>query len=98
MPVLAASALRPFMVRAASSSASVVRMPSDFSLEAEKALMPSISEIGYVMMLNIKEGASGELAQPGCARNDRAHLIRSDFVPTEPEEFTGNALNLAHAK
>src|SRR5690348_569296 len=98
MPVLAASALRPFTVRAASSSASVVRMPCDFSLEAEKALMPSISEIGYVMVLNMKKGASGELAQPWCPRDDRAHLIRSDFVSTEPEKLAGNVLDLAHAK
>jgi hypothetical protein len=35
MPVFAASALRPLTVRAASSSASVVRMPNDFSFEAE---------------------------------------------------------------
>src|SRR5438876_66301 len=55
MPVFAASALRPFTVRAASSSLSVVRMPSDFSLEAAKDGRPSISEIGYVMTLNMKD-------------------------------------------
>jgi hypothetical protein len=55
MPVFAASALRPFTVRAASSSLSVVRMPSDFSFEAENAVKPSISEIGYVMVLNMKK-------------------------------------------
>jgi len=54
MPVFVASALRPFTVRAASSSASVVRMPSDLSLEAEKTVMPSISEIGYVMVLGME--------------------------------------------
>jgi hypothetical protein len=47
--------LRPFTVRAASSSLSVVRMPSDFSFEAEKALRPSISVIGYVMVLDMKK-------------------------------------------
>jgi hypothetical protein len=30
-------------------------MPSVLSLEAEKALMPSISVIGYVMILNMKK-------------------------------------------
>jgi len=30
-------------------------MPRDLSLEAEKALMPSISEIGYVMTINISK-------------------------------------------
>src|SRR6266568_4448046 len=62
MPVFAASALRPFTVRAASSSLSVVRMPSDFSLEAAKDGRPSISEIGYVMTLNMKDALS-ELAE-----------------------------------
>jgi hypothetical protein len=30
-------------------------MPSDFSLEAAKAGRPSISEMGYVMVLDIKK-------------------------------------------
>jgi hypothetical protein len=61
--------------------------------------MPSISVIGYVMVLDIrKKSASGELAQPRCPRDDLAHLIRSDFVTAEPEKFTSDALNLAHAK
>jgi len=30
-------------------------MPSDFSFEAVKADRPSISEIGYVMMLDMKK-------------------------------------------
>src|SRR6266581_2372065 len=54
MPVFAAMILRPFTVLVASSSPAVVRMPSDFSLEAAKAVKPSISEIGYVMILNSK--------------------------------------------
>ena len=41
------------LVRAASSSPSVVRMPSVFSLDAAKAGRPSISEIGYVMVLDM---------------------------------------------
>jgi hypothetical protein len=32
-----------------------VRMPSDFSFEAATAVKPSISEIGYVMILNLKK-------------------------------------------
>jgi hypothetical protein len=55
MPVLAAIVLRPFTVRVASSNPSVVRMPSDFSFEAATAVKPSISEIGYVMILNLKK-------------------------------------------
>ena len=38
---------------AASSSPAVVRMPSDLSFEAAKAGRPSISEMGYVMILDI---------------------------------------------
>jgi hypothetical protein len=30
-------------------------MPSDFSFEAVKAVKPSISEIGYVMILDMKK-------------------------------------------
>src|ERR1700758_2592560 len=98
MPVLAASALRPFTVRAASRSASVVRMPSDLSLDAEKAVMPSSSLSGYVMVANMKKGASGELAKPRGPRNDLAHLIRSDFVAPEPEKLARDSLNFAHAE
>src|SRR3981081_1902627 len=97
MPVFAASALRPFTVRAASSSLSVVRMPSDFSFEAEKGLRPSISEIGYVMILNLKKALS-ELAEARRSCDDLAHLIGPDFVAAEPEKFTGDVLNLAHAQ
>src|SRR3979411_476550 len=97
MPVFAASALRPFAVRAASSSLSVVRMPSVFSLEAAKDGKPSISEIGYVMILNMKKCALSELAEARCPCNDLAHLVRSDFVTAEPEKLTGYVLNLAHA-
>jgi hypothetical protein len=50
------------------------------------------------MILNIKKGASGDLAKSRCPRDDLAHLIRSDFVSAEPEKFTGDVLNLAHAK
>src|SRR3954462_5790220 len=39
-----------------------------------------------------------ELAEPRRPRDDLAHFIRSDFVATEPEKFTRNALNLAHAQ
>jgi hypothetical protein len=31
-----------------------VRMPSDFSFDAVKAERPSISEIGYVMILDVQ--------------------------------------------
>ena len=72
-------------------------MPSDFSLVAEKADMPSISEIGYVMMLGIEEGASGKLAQPRCPRDDLAHAIRSDLVSAEPEKFAGDLATLSIA-
>src|SRR5512135_1924410 len=98
MPVFAASILRPFTVRAASSSPSVVRMPSDLSFEAAKAGKPSISEIGYVMVLNLKKCASSELAEARCPLDDLAHLIGSDCVATEPEKFTRDALDLAHAQ
>jgi hypothetical protein len=32
-----------------------VRIPIDFSFEAEKVVRPSISEIGYVMILDMKK-------------------------------------------
>src|SRR5260370_29107073 len=96
MPVFAASALRPFTVRAASSSLTVVRMPSDFSLEAAKDGRPSISEIGYVMTLNMKCALS-ELAEARRPCDDLAHSIRSDFVAPEREKFTSDVLNFAHA-
>src|SRR3954451_8208696 len=98
MPVLIARALRPFTVRAASSSLSVVRMPSNFSLEAQKAVRPSISVIGYVMVLDMKKCASSELAEARRPSDDLAHLIRADFVATKSEEFTSDALNLGHAQ
>src|SRR4030088_2569131 len=98
MPVFAASALRPFAVRAASSSLSVVRMPSVFSLEAAKDGKPSISEIGYVMMLNMKKGALSELAEARCPSNHPAHLLGPDFVAADPEKLTGSVLNRAHAQ
>src|SRR3982074_803505 len=97
MPVFAASALRPFTVRAASSSPVVVRMPTDLSLEAAKDGKPSMSEIGYVMVLDIK-GALSELIEARRPRDDLAHLIRPNFVAAEPEKFTSNVLNLAHAQ
>src|ERR1700730_13197809 len=103
MPVLAASALRPLTVRVASSNPSVVRIPSAFSLDAVKAVRPSISEMGYVMMLDIKKvlkrtALSGKLTQARRPRDDLAHLIRSDFVSAEPEKFTRDVLDLAHSK
>src|SRR5947207_16007971 len=97
MPVFAASALRPFTVRAVSSSLSVVRMPSDFSLEAAKDGRPSISEIGYVMTFNMK-AALGELADARRPCDDLAHSIRSDFVAAECEKFTIDVLNFAYAQ
>src|SRR5271168_1560973 len=97
MPVLAASALRPFTVRAASSSPSVVRMPSDFNFDAAKDGKPSISEMGYVMVLDMKR-CLRELAEAGGPCDDLTHLIRSDFVAAEPEKFTGDVLNFAHAQ
>src|SRR5437762_5961656 len=39
-----------------------------------------------------------ELAEPRRPRDDLAHFIRSDFVATEPEKFTRDALNLIHAQ
>src|ERR1700738_76909 len=98
MPVFAASALRPFTVRAASSSASVVRMPSALSFRAEKAVKPLISVIGYVMVLDDKKRASSELTEAGGPCDDLSHLIISDFVASETEEFARDALNLAHAE
>src|SRR6202011_2727820 len=98
MPVFAASALRPFTVRAASSSLSVVRMPSDFSLEAAKDGKPSISEIGYVMVLDMKKGALSELAEARRPCDNLAHLIRSNFVASEGEKFTRDVLNVSHAQ
>src|ERR1700742_987310 len=99
MPVFAASALRPLTVRAASSNPSVVRMPSALSLEAANDGKPSISEIGYVMMLNMKEKcALIELTEPRGPCDDLPHLIRPDFVATEPKKFTRDVLNLAHTQ
>src|ERR1700676_4074074 len=97
-PVFAASSLRPFAVRAASSRLSMVRIPADLSLEAAKAVRPSILEIGYVMILNVINGALGELAEAGCPCHDLAHLIRPNCVSAELEKFTSNALNSAHAQ
>jgi hypothetical protein len=97
MPVFAASVLRPLTVRAASSSLSVVRMPTDFSFAAAKVGKPSISESGYVMVLDLK-GALSELAEPRCACNDLAHLVRSDLVPAKSQEFTRYILNLAYSQ
>ena len=65
MPVLAESVLRPLAVLAASSSASVVRIPCAFNLLAAKAGRPSISEIGYVMILNMKCVAQANWLRPG---------------------------------
>src|SRR5882757_8627518 len=108
MPDFADKSLRPFAVWAASSSASVVRMPSFFSLDAAKAVIPSIWESGYVMILDAIKGAldqgastkggSGELTEARGPRNDLAHLIRSNFVAAELEKFTGNILNFADAE
>src|SRR5882724_12794963 len=56
------------------------------------------------MILDAKECARAEgrllseLAEPRRPRDDLAHLIRSNFVTAEPEKFTRNALNLAHAQ
>src|SRR6201986_3950056 len=98
MPVLAAMALRPLTVRAASSSPSVVRMPSALSFDAVKAVMPSMLEIGYVMILDMKKGASGKSAEAWCSRNDLAHLIRSNSVAANSEKFTRDILNLIDSK
>jgi len=40
-------------------------MPSDFSFDAEKADRPSISEIGYVMILNMKKVLQANWPRPG---------------------------------
>src|SRR6478609_6528347 len=56
------------------------------------------------MILDAKECAGPkrcalcELAEPRRPRDDLAHFIRSDFVAAEPEKFTRNVLNLAHAQ
>src|SRR3954452_10433820 len=56
------------------------------------------------MILDAKECAGPkrcalcELAEARRPRNDLAHLIRSDFVAAEPEKFTCDVLNLAHAQ
>jgi hypothetical protein len=73
-------------------------MPSDFSLEAAKDGRPSISEIGYVMVLDMKKGALSELTEARRPCDDLAHLIRSDFVAAKPEKFTCDVLNLADAQ
>src|SRR5664279_1238803 len=39
-----------------------------------------------------------ELAEARRPCDDLAHLIRSDFVAAEPEKFTRDVLNLAHAQ
>ena len=44
------------------------------------------------------ELGTGELAEARRPRDDLAHLIRSDFVAAEPEKFTRDVLNLAHAQ
>src|SRR3954468_7102303 len=101
MPVFADKSLRPFTVRAASSSASVVRMPSFFSFEAAKAVIPSIWVSGYVMILDaikvlwtkvLQQKTSGKLTEARRPGNDLAHLIRSNSVAAELEKFTGNIL------
>src|SRR5579859_5635378 len=72
-------------------------MPSDFSLAAAKDGRPSISEIGYVMMLDIKI----ILSEPTEARgpcDDLAHLIRTDFVSAKLEKFTRDVLNLGYSQ
>src|ERR1043166_924593 len=63
--------------------------------------MPSISEREYVMMLDMQvltRRASSELAEARRPRNDLAHVLRSDFVATEPEEFARDVLYLADAQ
>src|SRR5215470_8315629 len=42
--------------------------------------------------------ASGELIEAWRPRNNLAHMISSDFVAAEAEKFTGDVLNVAHAK
>src|ERR1700682_1730166 len=44
-----------------------------------------------------EKGALSALAEARGPCDDLAHLIRSDFVAAEPEKFTGDVLNLAHA-
>src|SRR5829696_5116605 len=44
------------------------------------------------------ESLLSELAEAWRARDDLAHLIRSDFVAAEPEKFTRDVLNLADAQ
>src|SRR4030081_903643 len=70
-------------------------MPTDFSLEAAKAGNPSISEIGYVMILNMQKGASSEMTEGWSPLDDLAHSVRADFLTAEPEKFTRDVLNLA---
>src|SRR5260221_14197235 len=50
------------------------------------------------MILDMKKGASSELTEARCPCNDRAHLIRSDFVAVKLEKFARDVLNLAHAQ
>jgi hypothetical protein len=44
-----------------------------------------------------KKGASRELAEARRPCDDLSDLIGSVFVATEPEKFTGDVLDLAHA-
>ncbi len=68
-----------------------------FEFRAAKAGRPSISEMGYVMILDIK-GAFSELTEARCPCDDLAHLIRSDFVAAKSEKFTRDALNLPNTR
>src|SRR5436305_15243569 len=94
MPVFAASDLRPLTLRAASSSPLVVRMPIDLSLAAAKDGRPSMSEIGYVMILDIQRTLCEmtEARRPG---NNFVDPVRADLVAAESEKFTRHVLNLA---
>src|SRR3954469_5185348 len=46
----------------------------------------------------MRKGASSELAEARCPRDDRAHLVSSDFVAAEPEKFTCDRLNVGNAE
>src|SRR2546423_12676897 len=94
MPVFVARVLRPFTFRAASSRPSVVRMPSDFSLEAANDGKPSISEIGYVMILDVKNGGSSECMGPRVPENVWPHSGMPNLSPPQQKRLRAPFFNL----
>ena len=74
----------------ASNSASVVRMPSDLSLDVKKAFMPSSWEIGYVMSFNSKKVLQANWASPGVPAMIAS--IRSAPILSRPKAKSSRAI------